>query len=300
MIGPMFKHFHELLESYNATVGTRLGTGPIDRITSNYTNIQNILQNGLRREHPNIVDVAYCACHFNDFSRHIAHGATFLLEDINNTLSSSEDHWLKAYLITELNRSSHLHPIPHPELLIVEALNHFKYFDDPDLEALQHGQIALSLAQTNRNIKRQYDALDVLGYIEIVAGNRTAGRAHAREGQRLATISGDVHREVHGLYHEAISLMALGDYRECLALTLRGRTVLSQCGLSHGQLNYGLLGIQAELHKLKSEYAEAHDMQTQILQGTADDNYQQGFALMSIAEINILTGVPKLPIQKND
>ncbi|KAJ7779643.1 P-loop containing nucleoside triphosphate hydrolase protein, partial [Mycena metata] len=47
MIQPMFKHYHELLESYRATVGTRLGTIPIDRITSNYTNIQNILQNGL-------------------------------------------------------------------------------------------------------------------------------------------------------------------------------------------------------------------------------------------------------------
>ncbi|KAJ7762455.1 P-loop containing nucleoside triphosphate hydrolase protein, partial [Mycena metata] len=47
MIQPMFNHFHELLESYSGAVGTRLGTGPIGRITSNYTNIQNILQNGL-------------------------------------------------------------------------------------------------------------------------------------------------------------------------------------------------------------------------------------------------------------
>ncbi|KAJ7761691.1 P-loop containing nucleoside triphosphate hydrolase protein, partial [Mycena metata] len=47
MIQPMFKHFQELLESYSATVGTGLGTGPIDRIRSNYTNIQNILQSGL-------------------------------------------------------------------------------------------------------------------------------------------------------------------------------------------------------------------------------------------------------------
>ncbi|KAJ7018878.1 P-loop containing nucleoside triphosphate hydrolase protein, partial [Mycena alexandri] len=47
MMQPMFKHFHELLEAYKATAGTRLCRGPINRITSNYTNIQNILQNGL-------------------------------------------------------------------------------------------------------------------------------------------------------------------------------------------------------------------------------------------------------------
>ncbi|KAJ7707040.1 hypothetical protein B0H16DRAFT_1824584 [Mycena metata] len=59
----------------STTVGTRLGTGPINRITSNYTNIKNILENGLRRDHPSIVDVAYCACDFNDFSA----GASMIL-----------------------------------------------------------------------------------------------------------------------------------------------------------------------------------------------------------------------------
>ncbi|KAJ7704618.1 P-loop containing nucleoside triphosphate hydrolase protein, partial [Mycena metata] len=47
MIQPLLKHFHELLESYTATAGTRSGTVPIDRITSNYTNIYNILQTSL-------------------------------------------------------------------------------------------------------------------------------------------------------------------------------------------------------------------------------------------------------------
>ncbi|KAJ7027764.1 P-loop containing nucleoside triphosphate hydrolase protein, partial [Mycena alexandri] len=44
MIQPLLKHFHELLESYSAAFGTTSGTVPINRITSNYTNIQNILQ----------------------------------------------------------------------------------------------------------------------------------------------------------------------------------------------------------------------------------------------------------------
>ncbi|KAJ7737946.1 hypothetical protein B0H16DRAFT_100770 [Mycena metata] len=318
MIQPMFKHFHELLESYSATVGTRPGAGPIDRITSNYKNIQNILQNGLRREYPNIVDVVYCACDFNDFSRRIVRGVTSVLEDFSNALSSSGDHRLRAYIITELIQSSNYCPIPYPELLIVEALNHFKCFDDPDLEAkfysslgayyfqlnhnistaVQHGQIALSLAQANRNLKRQCDALYSLGYCEIIAGDHAAGRAHAREVQRLAKISGDGYREARGLRNEALSLMALGDYRECIALTMRGRAVLSLCGLSHGAINYGLMELQAEVHELKSEYTEAHDIQNHILQETANDKYRQGVCLINIASINILTGVPKAEIQK--
>ncbi|KAJ7710243.1 hypothetical protein B0H16DRAFT_1820947 [Mycena metata] len=316
MIQPMLNHFHELLESYRATIGTRLGTGPIDRITSNYTNIQNMLQKGLRREYPNIVDVAYCACDFNNFSRNNSRGATFLLEDFSNVLSSSGDHRLKVYIITELMGSSYLQPISHPEQLIVEALGHFKYFDDPDLEArfhsslgeyytqhnntsaaLQHSQISLSLAQTNRNIKRQCAALDILGYIELGAGDNAAGRAHAQEVQRLAKISGDLRREARGLYIESLSSISQGDYKECIALTIRGRTALSLCGLSHGQMSYGFTGIQAEVHKLKSEYAEAHDILNQILQETANDSHSQKYSLMGIAEVEVSMGVSTHEIQ---
>ncbi|KAJ7750834.1 hypothetical protein B0H16DRAFT_1373964, partial [Mycena metata] len=272
MIQPMFKHFQELLKSYSATVSTRFGTGHIDRITSNYTNIQNILRNGLHREYPNIVDVAYCACDFNNLSRSISRGATFLLEDISNALPSLGDHRLKAYIITELISSSYHHPVSHPEPLIAEALDHFQCFNDPDLEArfhcilgdyyfqfnhnistaLQHGQIALSLAQADRNLKRQCDALDTLASIEIIGGDPAASRAHAREVQRLARISGDLYREARGLQSEALSFMSQGDYRKCITLTRRGRTALSLCGLSHGLSNYRFIEIQAEVHKLKS------------------------------------------------
>ncbi|KAJ7030712.1 P-loop containing nucleoside triphosphate hydrolase protein, partial [Mycena alexandri] len=47
MIQPLLKHFHELLEWYLAAFGTTSGTVPINRITSNYTNIQNVLQTSL-------------------------------------------------------------------------------------------------------------------------------------------------------------------------------------------------------------------------------------------------------------
>ncbi|KAJ7715397.1 P-loop containing nucleoside triphosphate hydrolase protein [Mycena metata] len=136
MIQPMFKHFHELLESYTVAFGTRSGVLLIDRITSNYTNIQNILQASLQREYHNVVDVIYCACDFNHFSLRIARGVTPLLEDITNLLPSLVDYRLKAYLIAELVQSWAYHPISHPDSLIVEALDHFKHFDDPDLEGM--------------------------------------------------------------------------------------------------------------------------------------------------------------------
>ncbi|KAJ7042260.1 hypothetical protein C8F04DRAFT_1229957 [Mycena alexandri] len=310
MIQPLLKHFHELLDLYRVDVGKTSGALYIGRMTSNYTNIQNILRHGLRQGQPTLTDSIYCTCHFNRFSVTIARGTTTLLEDVTNLLPSLGDHRLQAYLIIELVQSWQLHPISHPDLLIVEASTHFKYFDDPDLEglyylqhnhnistALQHGQIALSLAQENRNYRRQCDAHSTFGDIEIVAGNHTAGQAHAWEAQRLAKVDGDLWREARGLYNEALCLMSLGEYRACVALTTRGRTLLDLCGLSHGQTSYMLMQIQAEVHKFKSEYVEAHNIHNQIFQETANDNYQQGVSLINIAEIEVLMGASKSKIE---
>ncbi|KAJ7034358.1 P-loop containing nucleoside triphosphate hydrolase protein, partial [Mycena alexandri] len=47
MIRPLLTHFHELLELYITGFGKESGAFPIARITSNYTNIQNVLRYGL-------------------------------------------------------------------------------------------------------------------------------------------------------------------------------------------------------------------------------------------------------------
>ncbi|KAJ7750003.1 hypothetical protein B0H16DRAFT_1844299 [Mycena metata] len=105
-------------------------------------------------------------------------------------------------------------------------------------------------------------------------------------------------REARGLHNEALCLMSLGEYQECIALTTRGRAILGLCGLSHAQATYSLMEVQAEVHKLKSEYVEGHNLQCQILQETANDTKQQGFSLMNIAEIEVLTGVSNTEIRK--
>ncbi|KAJ7707039.1 hypothetical protein B0H16DRAFT_1481727 [Mycena metata] len=79
---------------------------------------------------------------------------------------------------------------------------------------------------------------------------------------------------------------------------MRARTALSLCGLSHGNLDYALMGVQAEVHKFKSEYVEAHDIWNQILSAANDDNYQQASSLINIAEIEVMMGIPKMKIQK--
>ncbi|KAJ7035300.1 hypothetical protein C8F04DRAFT_1233737 [Mycena alexandri] len=315
MIGPLLAHFHELLELYATVFGKESGALSIARVTSNYTNIQNVLRCGLQLEHPDMTKSIYSTCDFNQFSRRIGHAAAVLMEDISCLLPSLHDHRLKTYFIVELLNSLTFNPISEPEILIVQAVNHLKHFDDPVLEsrfhrsvasyhldqnpdipkATEHCQIALVLAQTNGDYRGQCIVLEILSSIEWYGGNYTAGRAYAQEGQKLARISGHLFQEACGLYWEALCWQALGHYKCCISLSTRARTLLGLCGMSHTSVDYDLMASQAEVHKHKSEYVEAHNIQNQILQMVLATHslYHRAFTLMNISEIEVFMGVSK-------
>jgi hypothetical protein len=67
-----------------------------------------------------------------------------------------------------------------------------------------------------------------------------------------------------------------------------------------GATDIGIMICQAEVHSLKSEYAEAHNIQKQIIQAALDrDPYDHGVALLNIAGIEISMGASKDVVQKN-
>jgi tetratricopeptide (TPR) repeat protein len=69
--------------------------------------------------------------------------------------------------------------------------------------------------------------------------------------------------------------------------------------MSSGHLDHGIMTIQAEIHKLKSEYVAARRIHSRILQETCvdQDSYTYGIALLNVAEIDVLIGAPKEDVQ---
>ncbi|KAJ7030855.1 hypothetical protein C8F04DRAFT_1365443 [Mycena alexandri] len=320
MIRPLLVHFHELLEVYATALGKESGAFLISRITSNYTNIQNILPYGLRLGYPDMTNSVYSMCNFDRFSRRIGREATLPRHNITSLLSSMDDDRLKVTFIAELFNFniSRFPSISQPETLIAQATDYLKHLTDLKLgsrfhsrvasyygeyhhdmtKALNHSQISLSLARASGDYRRQSEALHLLSSIEWMCGNYLPGQAYAQEGQKLAKISGDLYQESRGIYYETICSEALGDYKHCISLSTRGRTLLNLCGMSSGHLNLNLLTCQAEVHRHKSEYNEAHQIQTQILQETTHNPYQHAFTLLSISELEVLMGSSDDEIQR--
>ncbi|KAJ7911590.1 hypothetical protein B0H13DRAFT_1875699 [Mycena leptocephala] len=284
LVRPLLKHFKELLELFMDYRGTQSSTATVARISSNYSNIQNILWNGAQQGHPDL------PC----------------------------DHRLEAYYILSFFNSVGHPSISVTETLVFEVLEHFKHFDDPDLKcrlynaltyhhrwnhdistAKKFSETAISLALSIQNTKMHSQALVYLAQIDWYCGEYFTAQVHANMAQRLARISGDLFREAQALKIVIMCCHSSGNYKQSIFLCSRARDLLALCGLSSGELDHGIMANQAEIHNDKSEYVAACSIYSRILQDTSVDRdfYGYGLALLNVAEIDLSIGAPKEDVQ---
>jgi hypothetical protein len=136
LIRPLLKYFQELLDLHREYQGTQSSSGIITQISLNFSNIQNVIQNGLKPGHPDLEACIYCICDLNLFSRFIGRGTLPFIDQIHNILPQPCDHRLEAYISIEVLKSWRYYPISNPETLVSKALEHFEQFDDLDLKSV--------------------------------------------------------------------------------------------------------------------------------------------------------------------
>jgi tetratricopeptide (TPR) repeat protein len=167
-------------------------------------------------------------------------------------------------------------------------------------DTIKFCRAAISLAVSTGNTKYHSIGLQSLAWVEWTLGDYSAAQVHAKAAQRLAIISADVYREAQALRIEATCCYTLGNYIKAMSLCLRARDLLGLCGMSHGHLDHDIMTVQAEVYRHKSEYVQAHSIHTRILEGTTiQDPYSYGYALLNVAEIDVLIGAPKNDVQRN-
>jgi hypothetical protein len=137
LIHPLSKHYQELLQLHRKYHGTLSYARAVARVASNFANIQNVLLQCLSSDRPHLAEIIGSSCEIGRYSRLTGRGYLPLLHHIQEVLSESTDHKLKAYFIVEQlggwnywsRLSSH-----NVDQLIDQALEHFNHFDDPDMK----------------------------------------------------------------------------------------------------------------------------------------------------------------------
>jgi hypothetical protein len=136
LVQSLLKYFQEMLKFYMDYIGTQSSSSTVPRIKTNLTNIQNVLQWGLKQEQPILSNSIYCVYYFTHFSDLTLQTQTLLLNQIQDLLPQLNDHRLKAYFFIESIHSLQSDPISDPDTLLFQVLEHFKYFDDTDLKCV--------------------------------------------------------------------------------------------------------------------------------------------------------------------
>jgi tetratricopeptide (TPR) repeat protein len=124
---------------------------------------------------------------------------------------------------------------------------------------------------------------------------------YIHEAQRLARISAALHDEANVLHIEAMISIKLRNYKQGLIVCQRARDLLALCGMSGGSTDHNTMNHQAEIHLVKSEYCEAHNIQTQIFQECSLDwdPYNHAFASLNLAELGLSMTAPKDEVQQD-
>ncbi|KAJ7697563.1 hypothetical protein B0H14DRAFT_3174402 [Mycena olivaceomarginata] len=320
LVQSLFKYFQEMLAFYVEYMGTQSISSTVPQLKSNYTNIQNVLQWGLKQKQPTISSSIYCICYLILFSRSNIQVQTPLIDQIPEILLQLGDHRLEAYFLIESIQMWQYQPTHNPEGLASQVMELFKDFDDPDLkcrfyyimagyyQAVEHDVVGavnmykrlISLATETGNIRRHSHGLDRLAWINLELGAYSVAQMSADESQRLCRVSGDLLGEAVAARTEAMCWKELGHYKQALSLSIRAQSLLSLCGMSDSEATLAIMNTQAEVHKCKSEYSEAWTIQTKVLQISSNRSaFRHAIALLNLAEIAVSMGVQKQDVQAN-
>ncbi|KAJ7806222.1 hypothetical protein B0H14DRAFT_1575413 [Mycena olivaceomarginata] len=249
LVQKVFKYFEEMLKFYREYSGTESNAKTVPQIKSNFTNIQNVLQWGLKQKQPILLKSIYCICYLNHFGRTSMHPLILLIGQVQDILPQLHDHRLQAYFLIELVYRCIYVPMSDPDSLVSQALEHFKYFDDPDLECKLYTSMAyycqafksdlveatnmckksISLAIKTGNIKRHRQALDLLAWIETGLGKYFVAQKYAYEAQMLARVSGDLYAEARAVRTQALCWNLLGYYKQSLSLAVMAQNLAGLC-----------------------------------------------------------------------
>jgi hypothetical protein len=134
LVQALLRNFQELLRVYEIYLGTLSSAGLVARIRANFSNIQTILLRGLHSENPDLTNTIHGIVSFNRFGVNAGQPQVALLDRIPDVLPDPVDHRLEAYYIVEVFSTWRHHAIPDPDALVDKVLEHFSYFDDPDIK----------------------------------------------------------------------------------------------------------------------------------------------------------------------
>jgi hypothetical protein len=119
------------------------------------------------------------------------------------------------------------------------------------------------------NSSQHCAVLTNIAFLKWNTGDYCAAQVHATKAQRLAQLSANLFQQARALWTGAICSTYLGNVQQSIDQLHRGRVILG--GLAKGCLDYQMAITQGEIHLLKSEYGQARNIYSQIVENSSPE-----------------------------
>lgn len=141
------------------------------------------------------------------------------------------------------------------------ALGTYYRNKDADIhKGLEYYETAMRLSKQVQNAQVQCIAMREASQAQWQLGKYREAETMAREMRQLTQMHGLFYYEAHAIRAELLCRVSRGDLAPCLRLSAEARSILAICGLQGGLADLMLINSDAEVHFLKTEYAEARDL----------------------------------------
>jgi tetratricopeptide (TPR) repeat protein len=157
---------------------------------------------------------------------------------------------------------------------------------------MQFYEKALDLSRLCQNYNEQCRVLISIAILKYSSGDYCTAQVHAAEALRLSKLVPNLLEEARALHIEASCSTYLGNFLQAMDSLYRGRIIIGICGLAGGDLDHGMAIQLGEICFLKSEYAQAKSINSQIVATVSPDQdaYTHAISLLNIVHIDTMCG----------
>jgi tetratricopeptide (TPR) repeat protein len=130
---------------------------------------------------------------------------------------------------------------------------------------------ALEFSKMCPHNTEQHIVLISIAMLKYRAGEYLTAQVHVAEAQQLLKLAPDSFQEARALWIGAMCSTSIGNFQWSIDQLHRARGVLGICGLERGFMYQTIIIAQAEIHLLKSEYAQARSIYSQIVESNSSE-----------------------------
>lgn len=138
VVRPLNKYFRTLLEFRGKWTGFLEGAGTLQTLSSNISNMQNVLGFELGEDLPNLVDSIKAIISLNQFCMSMCFGWNRLMDRIPSLLTQINDHQVDILFLTAMFKLWGQTGGPKPHAVLEQALKHFDHFDNSAIKCKRH------------------------------------------------------------------------------------------------------------------------------------------------------------------